>query len=89
MAKKLNSKWFTGDKTESEKEETRQLLSLCKPVLDNLAEMCYNTVKNTEAEMLTKINYDKPSWSAYQADLNGYKRAYKEILTMIEAIEER
>jgi len=86
---KLNSKWFTEDKTESEKEETRKLLSLCKPVLDKLGKMCYNNLESTRTEMRAKTTYDKPDWAAYQAHLNGYEQAYLEIIKLIDSIEER
>ena len=84
----MNSKLFAGMDS-AQKKETKELLSICKPVLDKLGEMCYNSLDSTRKEMRVKTNYDKPSWSAYQAHLNGYEQAYTEILNIINSIEER
>ena len=84
----MNSKLFA-NMTPEEKKELKEILSICKPVLDKLGEMCYNSLDSTRSKMKVNTNYDKPSWSAYQAHLNGYEQAYSEIINIINSIEER
>ena len=88
MAKGLSGHWFRGDKTEKDKKETLQLLKISKPVLDKLTFLCYNTLEASESNKLNKPDYNSPSWPLVQADHNGYQRAYREIIAIIESIEE-
>lgn len=39
--------------------------------------------KRTKA-VVTEPDYDSPSWSHKQADMNGYNRAIKEIIDLLE-----
>lgn len=72
--------WFS-NLPKAEQEEFKNNLIGCKKVLDRLSELCYNSIKDGESTKLT--DYDSPSWSHRQADLNGYVRAYREFIQLI------
>lgn len=37
------------------------------------------------SECIAKTSYDTPSWPYLQADCNGYERAIKEIISLLES----
>jgi len=47
----------------------------------------YNIVK--EAEKVRINDYDSPSWSHKQADQNGYVRALREVMLLLEVNPDR
>lgn len=81
----MKKNWTKG---EEDVEEFKQLLSLSKPVLDKLSKVCYNKLKSYNELKYKKPDYNEPNWPVVQADLNGYARAYNEIIELIESIEE-
>lgn len=80
--------WFRGCKSSTDKEEMKQILVISKPVLDKLAEICYNKRQASNDEKIKKPDYTDSAWPIVQADLNGYTRAMTEIINLIESIEE-
>lgn len=77
----MQTKWFSS-LPKSEQEDFKKLVLGSKKVLDKLHEICYNTIQN---EVKTQeADYDSPSWAFKQADRNGYIRAYRELLALVD-----
>lgn len=83
----MKTDWFRGDSPEDRKE-TKELLRVAKPVLDKLNKVCYNRLDACVTSKRAKPDYQSSSWAYIQADQNGYERAMKEIIELIESIEE-
>lgn len=75
----MQAQWFSNLPKDKQEEFKKNVISSQK-VLDRLREICYNTIQNGVAAKET--DYDSPSWAYKQADLNGYLRAYREIMQL-------
>lgn len=62
-----------------EKVRFEELLGVNNKVLDRLAEICYNMVKDSETNL---SDYDCPNWALKQADKIGYRKALREIILL-------
>ena len=77
---KISTEWLKG-LSEEEKESFKKTLLNSDFILDKLREILYNRCQEKES---TKISdYDKASWSHYQAHKNG---AIDELKTVINLI---
>ena len=76
----MQHQWFSS-LPKAEQEEFKKLVLGSQKVLDKLSEICYNTIKNGESPSTS--DYDSPSWAFKQADRNGYMRAYREIISLL------
>ena len=65
----MNSVWFSGCKTEVEREQMKQTLLSNTILLDKLQEICYNIGR--ELEEVSIDDYESPSWSHKMAHRNG------------------
>ena len=77
----LKSK-FTSGVPEEERKELEELFHLARPVRERLSTLMRAKAKARNANLQTQ--YESPSWAYEQADLNGYTRAIKDILTYLE-----
>lgn len=77
----MRTEWFSHLPNQAEKEQFKKTVLASKIVLDRLQEICYNKIKN--GEKTSETDYDSPSWAYLQADRNGFLRAYREILTLL------
>lgn len=84
----MKTDWLRNLKTQEEKNEFKQLLSISKPVLDKLNVLCYNKRQAYLDDKVSKPDYTASNWHVVQADNNGYVRALTEIINIIESIEE-
>lgn len=72
--------WFQHLKTKEEQEAFKSSVNGSKRVLDRLDVIC----KQMDSEALALSNdYDNPNWAYRQADVNGYRRALREIHKLI------
>lgn len=77
--------WTRHLKTEEEKERFRNTYSGSKIVLDRLSELLDQIDSDdSELELNPKV-YDIPNWPYRQADLNGHRRAIKQIKKLINS----
>lgn len=81
---KYSGRWTAGLNAE-EKQKFEELLGVNNKILDRLAEICYNMVKNSETD---ESDYDCPNWAYKQADKIGYRRAIKQVLLLCQSMEE-
>lgn len=77
--KALNSQWFKGLSTE-EKDKLEGLIRNSNTLLTRLTDV----VKGKQVKTIFKTDYDCPSWSHRQADINGYNRALQDVLSLID-----
>lgn len=75
----MQARWYQ-HRPKGEHDEVKNIVVNSQKVLDILGEVCYNTIQN--GVKTNVVDYDCPSWSHKQADLNGYLRAYREILQL-------
>ena len=77
----MKTVWFQDIKSKDDQEKFKKTVLGSKIVLDKAIEICYTLSKVGEDSKL--VDYDSPSWAYRQADLNGYRRALKEIITVL------
>jgi len=77
----LKSKFISGIPKE-EQEELEELFRLARPVRERLSTLMEKKAKAANSNM--KDQYESASWAYKQADLNGYLRAIKDLLTYLE-----
>jgi hypothetical protein len=75
----MQTRWYQ-HLPKAEQEEVKNIVVNSQKLLDILKEICYNTIQN--GVKTQEADYDCPSWAFKQADLNGYLRAYNEILQL-------
>ena len=79
---RLKSAWINDLKTPEERESFTQIVLNSSLALDKLRKIVYNRV--ISGEKVAVDDYDSPSWSHKQADQNGYVRAHREILELLD-----
>lgn len=82
----IQTQWLA-DLKGPERDQFKQTVIGSKKVLDKAREIVYNIVK--EAEKVRISDYDSPSWSHKQADQNGYVRALREVMLLLEVNPDR
>jgi len=80
----MKLEWFLGETGPKEKVNLRGMLLANRDSLDHLKKVLAKKVKETS----TTSDYDNPSWAYWQADRNGYNRGIKEVISLLESIEE-
>lgn len=81
----MESNWVKHIKSEDEKSKFKATLLNSTLVLDVLS-----SILNKELDSIkttSKEDYNIPNWSHYQADRNGYERALKRFLNLINIKE--
>lgn len=75
--------WTRNLKTTEEKEKFKNIFAGSKQVLDRLSEII-DQIENDDNELETNPKvYDIPNWPYRQADLNGHRRALKQIKKLL------
>lgn len=77
----MQHQWFSHLPKEQQ-EDFKKLVLGSHKVLDRLSEICYNVIQS--GVQTAKADYESPSWAYKQADLNGYLRAYREIMALTQ-----
>lgn len=83
--RQLKTEWIKGLKPD-EVKRFKELFSGSTLVLDKLREICYNNIRKIENQ--SRSQYESPSWAYLQADNNGYRRAYREMIELLSLTEE-
>lgn len=76
----MQHQWFSNLPKDKQEEFKRTVLNSTL-VLDKAKEIVYN-MSITESQVGT-TDYDSPSWSHRQADRNGYLRALREVVDLL------
>lgn len=72
---KYSGQWLAG-LTPEERKKFEELLGVNNKVLDRLAEICYNMIKNSE---ISDTDFENPNWALKQAHWLGYRKALRHI----------
>lgn len=83
---KLATVWLQTAKTPEEKENLEQGIRHSTLALGRLQEIILNKLDDITSAECKSVAYDKPAWAYYQADLNGQKKAYRELLDLVSFI---
>lgn len=78
---RLSVEWFTGLKTEEEKEYFRRSIYASRQVLDKLLEIMNK--RKASISSVTREDYDSPSWAYKQADRNGALREIESVIKLL------
>ncbi len=78
-----SNKWISHLETEDEKEEFRKRLRISKDLFHRLKVLIEVMNKDNTKARVSLSSYDKPAWSEFQADSNGYERALTEVLNYL------
>lgn len=79
----MNTKWMAG-LSDQEKKDLKASIQAASPAFKRLTTLLENKLQSVEGERLGRDKYDKSSWPYFQADCNGYQRAIKELIKLIE-----
>jgi hypothetical protein len=83
----LNPKW-TSHLPPEQREEIEKRLRENKDLLEILYHIVVQKIEAVQRERRKKSAYDKPAFSEFQADCNGYERALEEVLTYLKLTKE-
>lgn len=78
----MNTQWLSTI-SKQDREEFKQRILLAEPVLERLQEVINGKLSQSSSEILSKTNYESPSWALMQADHVGYTRALNELISFI------
>lgn len=79
----MNSKWLAS-LTNQEKEDLKASILAALPAFKRLTVLLENKLSENETRRESRDVYDKSAWPYFQADCNGYQRAIKEMIKLIE-----
>jgi hypothetical protein len=82
-----SNSWVSNLSPEQQKEFRERLLE-AKDLFQRLFELVEVKVETNSSERRRKSTYDKPAWSEFQADSNGYERALTEIKELLKFTKE-
>lgn len=79
----MKTAWTAGLK-EQEKKEVVEDFKASPALRARLTQMLTKKIDSERTSSLSKISYDSPSWPYLQADTNGYERALREVISLID-----
>ncbi len=77
----MDSNWIRHVRSDDEKSKVKETIRNSKYTLDVLSSILNKELE--EVQSSSKEDYKIPNWSCYQADRNGYERAIKRFLNLI------
>lgn len=83
----LKTKWYNGLE-EGEIEEFEKRVLENEDLLNQLAKIIEQKVEANNKIRRDRGAYDKPAYSEFQADCNGYERALEEVLLYLKITKE-
>ena len=87
IRKKVSSEWIKHTKTDEERNKVKDAVirsEYCLEILRGILEKELQEVDSTNKE-----DYKIAHWPCYQADRNGYKRAIKKFINLINLNESK
>jgi hypothetical protein len=85
--RRLNQKWFNTVEEENYEDIEKRFLEN-EDLFLILAEIIAQKIDANAKSRRSKGAYDKPAFSEFQADCNGYERALEEMLTYLKITKE-
>ncbi len=80
----MKSKLFKGCNTQREKNVRRKYFQENVLIFNILSEVLKEDLRLLEKESASNKRYDDQSWAYKQADYNGCKRTYEELLNLLD-----
>lgn len=80
----MKTKWFWGVKDAESKTARKQQVLASADVLDILRVILENDLASLEAKQESPVNYEKPAWTALQADYLATRRTLKEVIALLD-----
>ena len=80
---KPSNTWSSNLPKEQQEEFSKRLL-VAKDLFQRLSELLEVKRKDNDKDRTSKSAYDKPAFSEYQADANGYARALEEVQQLLK-----
>lgn len=84
---KPSNSWVSGLPKNQQEEFSKRLL-VAKDLFLRLSELLEIKSKDNNKARIAKSAYDKPAFSEYQADANGYARALEEVQQLLKFTKE-
>lgn len=84
----LPSSNWTSNLSEEQREEFTKRLLISKDLFRRLNELIDVLQKDNNKSRIDKGSYEKPAWSEFQADANGYERALSNIQQLLQFTKE-
>jgi hypothetical protein len=81
-----SNNWTSNITDEKIKKEFIQRLLENKDLFSRLAELILIHQYSNNEKRISLTSYEKPAWSEYQADANGYERALNDVLNYLKFI---
>jgi len=78
----MKTTWTKGLKGE-EKKEIADSFSSSSRIRNKQVELLRDKIETADKTALSKEGYECPNWAYKQADLQGYKRALSEVISLI------
>lgn len=84
----LSSRWFSSAhaKDQKAKQEMESAVRSSRVALERLRDILKGELADLDAP--TKVDYDSPSWAFKEADRHGARRSYRNILTLLEFLDD-
>lgn len=79
----MKTTWTAGLK-EQEKKEVVEDFKASPALRARLTHLLTKKIDSERSSALAKTSYDSPSWAYLQADTNGYERALREVISLLE-----
>jgi len=86
MSKSLALQWTKGVSGEA-KDQLELAVRHSTVALGRFKKMLEEKLVGLESQETKSDAYENPSWAYFQADLNGSKRAYKEMIALLSFLE--
>lgn len=83
-----SSKWLSHITEEDRKKEFNSRLLESKDLFKRLTDLIEIKKEENSKARTALSSYDKPAWSEFQADTNGYERALTEVLEYLKFTKE-
>ena len=84
---KPSNSWTSNLPKDKQEEFSKRLLAV-KDLFQRLSEIIEVKNKDNTKARIAKSSYDKPAFSEYQADANGYARALEEVQQLLQFTKE-
>jgi len=84
LNKQPSNSWTSNLTKKEQREEFNLRLLESKDLFLRLKELVEVKVKENTKARIALDSYNKPAWSEFQADTNGYERGLTEILSLLK-----
>lgn len=88
MNKQPSKSWISHLESKKEQEEFNNRLLEGKDLFQRLGQLVEILKEKNQSKRISSDSYNKPAWSEFQADANGYERALTEVISLLKFTKE-